>query len=71
MVTEREWARERLNNPFAPEDRKLRFDICTSVDLDTLAAFDRLVREEGWVYRSALMRHLVNQYLTQRSALPM
>ena len=71
MPTEREWSQERLKNPFAPESRGLQFGIGTNVDLETLAAFDRERRKDGWPYRSALMRHLIVQWLRQRNALPM
>lgn len=71
MSTEREIARMRAEDPFGAPDRDLDYPVSTLLDLPTIDALDRLVVEEGWVYRSALLRHLVETYLTQRSALPM
>ena len=71
MLTEREWSQERLKNPFAPESRKLDFNVSTNVDLETMGALERERRKDGWPHRSALVRHLITQWLRQRSALPM
>ena len=71
MATEREIARMREENPFSVPDRDLDYPVETLLDKPSFDALNRLVEEEGWVYRSVLLRHLVETYLTQRSALPM
>ena len=71
MLTERDISRMRAEDPFSAPDRDLDYQVETMLSKPVVEALDRMVEAEGWVYRSALLRHLVMSYLRQRDVLPM
>ena len=69
QLTEREIARLRELDPFSIPDRNLEHPVVAMLDAPTLEALDRVVKREGWEYRSAFVRSLVVSALRQRGVI--